>query len=159
MNELDCGSVRESIPGFVADGRVAADAAKVEGHVSACSECRAELELAKMLFSSRAEVPEGLAERIVSAVRRDRQALVRPWWGVSAAAVAALALGIGIVSEPSATFDGEVPDFAYEVEEGDLWLSDDGLLAGAPSFDDLSDEALLELLNELASGGTAGGAA
>jgi len=159
MNDVDCGHVREWIPDFVANRLPATDAAEVERHVRTCGECEAEFELAAMLFSSRAEAPHGLADRVVQAVRRDRQRLVRPWWGVSAAAVAALALGIGIVSEPSATFNGEVPDFAYEVEEGDLWLSDDGLLAGAPSFDDLSDEALLELLNELASGGTSGGAA
>ena len=40
-------------------------------------------------------------------------------------------------------------------DEG-VWLSDDGLLAGAPALDGLSDEALLQLLEELV-GGSAGG--
>jgi len=159
MNEVDCGSIRESIPDLVANRLVADDVAGVEGHVATCGECRAELELAQIVFAGRAAVPEGLGDRVIEAVRRDRRVPGRPWWGVSAAAVAALALGIGIVSEPSATFDADVPDFAYEVEEGEVWLSDDGLLAGAPAFDDLSDEALLQLLDELASGGAPGGAA
>jgi hypothetical protein len=52
----------------------------------------------------------------------------------------------------------DVPGFAYEAEEGDVWSSDDGLIAGAPLFDGLSDESLLQLLDEL-SVGYPGGAA
>jgi hypothetical protein len=50
----------------------------------------------------------------------------------------------------------DVPAFVSEAEEGEIWLSDDGLVAGAPAFDDLSDEALLELLDELSSTSTGG---
>jgi len=79
---------------------------------------------------------------------------------VSAAAIVALALGIAIVSDRGAV-EGpvDVPGFAYEMYEGDLWLSDDdGLLAGAPSIYGLSDEELVQLLDEL-SVGASGGAA
>jgi hypothetical protein len=44
------------------------------------------------------------------------------------------------------------------MEEQGLWLADDGLVAGAPSLEELTDEALAQLLEEL-SVGSAGGAA
>jgi hypothetical protein len=158
MNNELCGSIRELIPDLVADRLGDSDVELVTEHLSGCDDCRDEHELAQMVFAGRAVPPEGLGVRVIEAVRRDQRVVVRPWWGVSAAAVAALALGIGIASEPSAT-TVDVPDFAYEVEEGEVWLSDDGLLAGSPTFDALSDEALLQLLDELAVGGGTGGTA
>jgi hypothetical protein len=102
-----------------------------------------------------------LADRVVVAVQRPRPRATRPWWGLSAAAVAALAIGIGVNSERNALGSVSGLDLASEFEEGELWLSDDGLLAGAPEFDALTDEALLELLEELTSeiGGGSGGTA
>jgi hypothetical protein len=83
----------------------------------------------------------------------------RPWWwGISAAAVAALALGIGMSSDGSEQVESAVPGYAFEIEDGDAWLSDDGLIAGAPDLDALSDEALLQFLDELTVGGAGGGA-
>jgi hypothetical protein len=38
------------------------------------------------------------------------------------------------------------------------WVSDDGLIAGAPALDDLSDEALMTLLDELGADGSGGAA-
>lgn len=158
MNDARCGAIRELIPDFVGNRLGATEVEPLEAHVAECAACRAELELAQSLYTSRASVPDGLADRVVDAVRRARPALRRPWWGISAAAVAALALGIGITSGPAGPDDLDVPDFGYEVGEGELWLSDDGLLAGAPSLDGLSDEALILLLDEL-SAASAGGAA
>ena len=50
--------------------------------------------------------------------------------------------GLPIYAHP-ATID------AVKGIQGNLWLSDDGLIAGAPTLDGLSDEALKELLQEL----------
>lgn len=160
MSEATCATVRERIPDMVRDRLDPEGLAAARSHVATCAECRADLELVHALYVSRTSAPAGLAGRVVRAVRRDRSGIQRPWWGLSAAAVAALALGIGIASEPSITAVPELaPSFAAEAEEGDseLWLSEDGLLAGAPALDVLSDEALLELLEELAvaSGGGA----
>jgi hypothetical protein len=44
------------------------------------------------------------------------------------------------------------------LNEGEIWVSDDGLLAGAPLFDGLSDDALLQLLDELSVESTGGSA-
>lgn len=156
VNETECGTVRELIPDFVASRLAVDEVERVERHVQACAECLAELELAQVLLASRASVPEGLLERITRAAVTQGRAPARTWWGVSAAAIAALALGIGITSDPAQ--EAPVEGFAQEAEEGEIWLSDDGLLAGAPALDELSDEALLQLLDELTVGSTGGSA-
>lgn len=154
-NSSHCGDVRELIPDLVAGHLPAAEAARVRRHVGTCADCRAELDLVRLLHTTRAEVPAGLLDRVTRATIARRPA--RTWWGISAAAIAALALGIGIVSDDAAP-GAEVPAFVREAEEGEIWLSDDGLVAGAPALDDLSDEALLELLDELTNVSTGGGA-
>lgn len=156
-NEM-CGRMRELIPDFVAGRLSADDADAVDGHVAICGECRAEVELARLVHASRPRVPEGLLERVLESVAARREQPSRAWWGISAAAVAALALGIGMSSHGGTAAPVDVPGYAYETEEGEVWVSDDGLLAGAPSFDDLTDDALLQLLDEL-TGASAGGSA
>ena len=158
MNDVECGRVRELIPDFVSSRLGHEELELVEQHVGQCAECRAELELAQVILAGRPEAPEGLFERITLAVEADRRTPARTWWGVSAAAIAVLALGIGITSERTTDPPIYVPGFASEVEEGDIWLSGDGLMAGAPLFDGLSDDALIQLLEEL-SVGASGGAA
>jgi len=156
MSGQTCGEIRELIPDFVRGALAHAERGLVEAHVTGCSECSAELELAGLVLASRPAVPAALLGRLLDGVGATRQRPARTWWGVSAAAVAALALGIGLSSHPSA-MPVDVPGYAYEVDEGEIWVSDDGLLAGAPSFDGLSDDALLQLLDELtvvSAGGT-----
>jgi hypothetical protein len=164
MNEImfgdgdtaECGSIRELIPDLVAARLPATEAVRVEHHVRACADCRAELDLVRLLYASRAEAPAALLERISRVTTSRRPA--RTWWGISAAAIAAVALGIGVVSDGAPAASPEVPAFVREAEEGEIWVSDDGLVAGAPALDDLSDEALLQLLDELtnvSTGGTA----
>lgn len=155
MNQIECGTVREWLPGYTADQLDESASTQVDAHLAGCDECRSEMDLVRLLRASRAVAPPGLAALITRRAISERRVVHRPWWGISAAAVAALALGIG--------FNGATPgpvgqgvDFAYETEEGELWLSDDGLLAGAPAIDALSDDALLELVDELAMN-TAGG--
>ena len=158
MNEpnTECGAIRELIPDLAAARLPAAAAARVESHLAGCAGCRAELDVVRLLYGSKADAPAGLLDRIVGATHARRPS--RTWWGVSAAAIAALALGIGIVSDDASPPAGEVPAFVREAEEGEIWLSDDGLVAGAPALDDLSDEALLELLDELTNVSTGGAA-
>jgi anti-sigma factor RsiW len=159
MSDFTCETVRELIPDFVRSRLGAGDLETVDTHVAGCVACRAELELVQAILAGRLRAPAGLAERVMRAVLVDRRAPARPWWGLTAAAVAALALGIGMSSEqPPAILD--VPGFAQEAQ--DLWLSEDGFVAGAPMFDemfaDLSDDALMALLDELSldqSGGSA----
>ena len=144
----DCGHIREWIPD-VAAGRASDDAARtVEAHAAGCGDCRAELALARALFDTRPRIPGDAAGPVLGALRRDRSASRRSSWGLAAAAVAALALGIGISSGPGVPA-GNGDDVLDEVAEEELWLSDDGVVAGAPMIETLSDEALEQLLDEL----------
>jgi hypothetical protein len=157
MNDFACGTVRELIPDFVGNRLGREDLEIVDAHFVECRACRSELELAQAVLASRPPVPAGLAERVTRAVLADRRAVSRPWWGLTAAAVAALALGIGMSSEGS-QLPLEAPGYAYEANEGDVWLSEDGMVAGAPMFEGLSDDALVALLDYLSveqSGGAA----
>ena len=154
MNDIGCDKARELIPLSLAGALQSSDRTSVEAHLAQCGECRQEADLARMLFDTRLAPPEGMAERITVAVRQQGRAVRRPWWGLSAAAVAVLALGIGVLSNREMV-PIAVPVYAADTGHGELWLSDDGLIAGAPSFDALSDEALEQLLNELGSGGAA----
>jgi len=153
-----CGAVREMIPDFAAARLPGAERAFVEAHVASCADCRVELDIVRLLFETRPEAPARLLELVSKDVMRSAAARrpARTWWGVSAAAIAALALGIGIVSEGAPDAAQEVPAFAREAEEGEIWLSEDGLVAGAPALDDLTDEALLQLLDDLTSTSTGG---
>ena len=58
----------------------------------------------------------------------------------------------------SAMMLNRFPDVRHELDDENLWLSDDGLIAGAPALDALSDEALLQFLDELDVGGAGGSA-
>jgi len=76
-----------------------------------------------------------------------------PTWALSAAAVVILALGIGVIGN-----NGElevVQDPIVVASQDPLpeaWLWDDGMVAGAPVFDGISDEDLEALLEEFEGG-------
>ena len=158
MSVPECEIVREQIPLHMSEQLTPEEVTGLELHVSTCTACEAELGLAGVLFATRPVPPAGLSGRIQDAVRYDKRSVRRPWWGLTAAAVAALALGIGFAGDDPSFPDPIVPEYAYEMEEQGLWLADDGLVAGAPSLEELTDEALAQLLEEL-SVGSAGGAA
>ncbi len=165
MIESNCGEVRELLP-LHAEGALA-DPTEVVEHIATCAECGAELELVRVLAASRPAAPDGLASTISAAVLADaslasgsdtppaaavepgRRRSVTPWWQLTAAAVAALALGVGVTSSLGTPDLDVAPEYASELEEGDLFVSGDGLLAGAPALEALSDEALMQFLDEL----------
>lgn len=165
MNSVECGRVRELIPLWARRleredvaragkapirhaGPTAQVTAQVEAHLAACRECRAELELARALFRSRPAVPEGLADRIVMRLRQEREGARHPAWALTAAAIAALALGIGLHGDVP---DPDAPPFAQEPAETWTWDPEDGVVAGAPMLDDLTDQDLTVLLASLGS--------
>lgn len=161
MSESKCGEVRELLP-LYAEG-VLGDPSGVVEHLAVCGDCRAELDLVRALAQSRPLAPADLASVVSASVQADladirvrpttapatARRTVTPWWQLTAAAVAALALGVGVTSNLGSPELLPVPEYASELEEEDLWLSGDGLLAGAPALDALSDEALAQLLDEL----------
>ena len=158
MNGMGCEEARTLLPLRLRAEVPAGQAEALASHLSACDACAVEAELAESLFRARPAAPEGLSARIQDAVARDRAGRVRtrPWWGLAAAAVAAVALGIGVGSDGAHVAD--VPIYAAEAGVGEAWMTGDGDVAGSPLLDELSDDALEALLEELADVG-AGGAA
>lgn len=156
MNELRCDTVQDRIPDLVAGLLSKGESEKVRAHVRGCPECRETLAVVTLLREGRGVAPAGLADRIQGSVRSRRSTVTRPWWGVAAAAVAALALGIGVASDANRTV--EVPAFVAEASGASPWLTDDGVIAGAPTLGDLTEEALLTLLDEMGAGPSGGAA-
>lgn len=172
MSGLRCEHVRDRLPDLAA-GRLDGPAAEAMGaHLSECEDCSAELELVGLLLRGRPEAPAALAGEIRARMgglgvvdgggattpdRRRSQPSRFPWWGLAAAAVASLALGVGVqVRSPTSVPEaGSVPAYLVESAEDELWLSGDGEIAGAPSLEDLSDDALERFLEELDAGGVA----
>ncbi|HSG09583.1 MAG TPA: zf-HC2 domain-containing protein [Longimicrobiales bacterium] len=157
MTDPRCESVGDAIPDFAAGRLDAARGAAVQSHLDVCGECRAEAELVGLLYAARPELPADLVQSIEGGMRFRRRAATRPWWGIAAAAVAAVALGIGVSSRSNPVME-DVPAYVAEMQGLSPWVSDDALIAGAPVLDDLSEEALQILLDEMGAGGPGGAA-
>ena len=168
MTGRDCERVRDLLPDLVSGSIAPEDDGVVEAHLGICPTCRAELDVVEALRGARPEVPQRLEAKIQARVRSDlsganagqgasdRKRVLpfrRPWkvpaWGLSAAAVVVLALGTSVI------WNGEGPDLvqdpivvASQEALPESWLWDDGMVAGAPVFDGLSDEDLEALLEE-----------
>ena len=153
-----CEWIRELIPDYAAGRLTDDEIALADLHFADCNECRDELDLVHLVFSSRAMEPEGLAVKINAAVHSRRVTGHRQWWGAAAAAVALLAIGLNVILDRSGPGDLPLAESEFEIESENLWLTDDALIAGAPMLGGLSDEALTQLLEELTVG-TSGGAA
>ena len=153
-----CEWIRELIPDYAAGRLTDDEIALADLHFADCNECRDELDLVHLVFSSRAMEPEGLAIKINAAVHSRRVTGHRQWWGAAAAAVALLAIGLNMILDRSGPGDLPLAESEFEIESENLWLTDDALIAGAPMLGGLSDEALTQLLEELTVG-TSGGAA
>jgi len=149
MNEIGCAWVGERLPEWAAHTLPAAETAALDAHLESCASCRADAEIVRLVRASRAPVPETLADRIGEGIPWRRSVASHPWWGLGAAAVAVLAIGIGVMSNRGGVADVTVPAYAAADTTGTIWLSDDGLIAGAPALDGLSDQALEELLREM----------
>ncbi|MFO8172827.1 MAG: anti-sigma factor family protein [Gemmatimonadota bacterium] len=169
MKSPECEGVQGVLPewvsGVLESGR---QEELLRNHLATCAGCREEENLIRSLLNARPEAPADLEERIQARVREEmsrgarseseevrvlRSPRWRQWapaWALSAAALAIVSLGIGVL------WNGEVPEITTEPVEvaaqeplPEAWLWDDGVVAGAPVYDDLTDEELEALLEEL----------
>lgn len=148
-----CEEIRMRIPDRVAGRLHGHEGERVDAHLASCSECRDEAAFVGLMLEGRPAVPEGLADRVRQAVHR-RGGRRHPAWGLAAAAVAVLAVGIGVNGARDGHGGIELPLYVSEgIADEALWMSDDGFIAGAPALDGLSDEALVMLLEEMNAGG------
>lgn len=168
MKNRGCERVKDLLPEWNAGLLDSASREEVEGHLAACVDCRKEADLLRAVLESRPRPPEGLQARIQARVSEEfsqapagspgkvlplRSRTRKRWapaWALSAAALAVVSLGIGVL------WNGEVPEVTVEPLEvasqeplPEAWLWDDGVVAGAPVLDDLTDAELEALLEEM----------
>jgi anti-sigma factor RsiW len=146
-------------------------AAEVEAHLGDCESCRMEYDLVQAVLKGIPPVPEGLEEKIQARVREEfgqagrgaesgdpqvlpfRRRLRVPIWGLSAAAVAVLALGTSLIWDGGSGDGVQDPVLVASQDPApEAWLWDDGMVAGAPVYDGLSDEDLEALLEDFGGG-------
>lgn len=175
MTHRDCETIRDLLPGVISGSLSPEEAAAVEDHLASCQDCRQEFEVVRSVregLASYLAVPAGLEASIRARVREEmgRSAVAnipesegrrregrpafgrRPWaraWVLSAAAVGILALGTSLLwNGGGPAVDPGLLEVASQEQPPEAWLWDDGMVAGAPVFDGLSDEELEALLEE-----------
>jgi predicted anti-sigma-YlaC factor YlaD len=173
MTGRDCETIRDLLPELAAGSVAPEELGMVEAHLGVCPDCRKELDLVRALRDVRPEVPPGLEARIQARVQEEvakeptRVAedaspetsrgipifgLPRrvPAWALSAAAVVILALSTAVIWNQRVLDVVQDPIVVASQDPlPEAWLWDDGMVAGAPVFDGLSDEDLEALLEEL----------
>ena len=154
MSPNACAELGDRLPDWVAGRLAPGEGEGVAAHVRSCAECAAQAALLRGLFEGRPPAPPGLAERIVGALgsgeiagatRRPRR--VWPVWATSAAAVLVLAVGSLLLGDDRAGEPDRLGQVA--VDDAGAWIADDGIVAGAPLLDELSDQTLAALLEEM----------
>lgn len=175
MNGRACETVRDRLVEYRAGALPALDAAATRAHLDRCAECASEVELLRDLDGARRTAPEGFTERVMAAYRGERAGLAASVPGRAvvsgrlrgtgfaarfrALPVAAALAGILIVGAVIARtgFGPAMPaddPAATQVEAGLAilpWPGDDGVLAGAPALDALTNDEIEALLEELDS--------
>lgn len=162
MRNDECASVLPLLPEWIRGEAGDDEGRRVEAHVAGCADCAAEAELLRALRASRPEPPAELAARIKGGLRA---AEARPgaspgWipWEWSAlvprlAAVAAvLVLAASVLLLPGEDGGDGAGDLGIELaldQVPEVWLSEDGMVAGAPLLSDLTEEEMESLLEEM----------
>jgi anti-sigma factor RsiW len=171
MSAKDCDRIRDVLPEWILGTMGPELGIEMTRHLASCPDCRREEEVLRRLLSVRPTPPEGLAARIQARLKEEvgtglepeapktagdviplfRRHRWTPTWALSAAAVVILSLGIGIVWNGA-----EIPEVgqssgqvASEDPAPEAWLWDDGMVAGAPVYDGLTDDQLEALIEEL----------
>ena len=179
MTDQSCEMFRELLPGLVHGRLEPEERSRTEAHLAECGECRREGDLLATVFRHRPEPPSDLEDRIRTRVweefgtdggsaadvsgidldRGDRRPRL-PLFGkrfpipgavLPAAAVVVLALGTALLWTPGSPDVEQEPIQVVLTDDPlpEAYLWDDGLVAGAPLLDGLSEDDLVVLLEEL----------
>jgi hypothetical protein len=145
---INCAEVRDLLP-LLEMGLQSAPL--VEAHLEACAECGAEARFVKHLQGLRPEPPSAILQGVLDRHRSEGQVRGRSparigWW-LSAAAVAALALGVRMFSASPPAAEG-LWTLALDPESA-TWYGEEWMVAGEPVPEALSDDILVALFEEM----------
>ena len=164
MTHEQCDRIRDLLPELLSGGLGRADSDEAEAHLAVCEGCRGEVEVLTALTRARPEPPPGLEGRIQARVQEEfgtEEKLAQvipirprfrriPSWALSAAALIVLALGTKALWDENGQDLVQDPIVVANQEPlPEAWLWDDGIVAGAPVYDGLTDEQLETLIQEL----------
>ncbi len=148
MSERRCEEMRDDLPDLLAGDLEEVGKGRVEEHLETCAGCRARLDLLRELRAARPEPPEGLERRIEEALLAVPAG--RRWMRIAVPVAAALvvALGTALLQRGGGRPD-EPAGFVWLESVPAFWHTEDGVVAGAPLLDELSEEVLENLLQEM----------
>ncbi len=179
MTRIHCDGVRELLPDLHLGELDAGTRQQVEGHLAGCEACREEAGLLRAVLAARPEAPPGLEARIrarlaeersrdsvgisqagrrESAAQRSRRGIPGFGWrmplpatALPVAAVLVLALGTALFLRDGVEDVEQDPIQVVQADDPlpEAYLWDDGVVAGAPLFDGLSEDELETLLADL----------
>jgi anti-sigma factor RsiW len=157
MTSMDCETTRELLPLRIRGELLPHETTRVDAHVAACAECRADEALLAALARGVAAVPAGLEQRVLAAIATP----VRHRWvpaGIAMAATLAAALIGGALLMQRAGYDLTPDGVPGGVVLEELmapmvswFMHDDPLLDGGSTLQQLSVEQLEIVLAELES--------
>jgi hypothetical protein len=147
-----CESIRDQLPDL-ASGRLDAELEPGRAHLTACVECRAELEVVELLRRTAPIPAVGLEQRVLQSVRRPRRRFWTPQvMSVAATIAAALIGGTALFRMASSPLDVDARYAAETLVGGFSWSQPgDPLLLMSPGLHALSADELEALLMELES--------
>lgn len=175
MSDGTCERFRDRLVEHLHGDLDALEAAETQAHVDRCRDCAAELDLLRGLGGARRSAPPGFAEDVLAAYEAAQGAtaiaafreggrgvalhpVTRPAWlrGLPLAAALAGVLLVGaLIARGGFGPDAVSTADAELVQEAGLailpWPGDDGVIAGAPVLDALTDAEIEALLEELES--------
>lgn len=148
---ISCAEARDLLP---LRDPVDARRPEVEAHLEGCPDCAAEAAFVARIRGLRPEPPATILSGVVERARLEAEPMHPRWgrprwrtvvWTLSAAAVAGLSIGIGVLLDRGTESFWRL---ALEAEPA-VWYGDEWVVAGGPVPEALSDELLMALLEEM----------
>jgi anti-sigma factor RsiW len=145
-----CGRIRDLLPLALTGTLPPEERGEMEAHLGRCEDCRSEELFLRRVLAARPRAPDSLAPSVMEALDRTPPARISrgslTWWH-RAAAVAVLALGVGLVWQRTETRD---PMWSLALDApAENWGQEDWMVAGSALLDGVSEETLLALLEEI----------
>jgi anti-sigma factor RsiW len=146
MNEMDCVTTKDLLPEYTAGMLDGGATARVRAHLADCESCRGEVELISLLRTN-VELPAGLEQRVVAAVRAG-EARRAPRWGMKRYAMAAT---VAFAALTGSWIWQSIRRSETPPADTSAAMAADAHVLRSPGLSALSEDELLALLKEIES--------